>query len=204
MRIMCYSQEIFKVMRRRFVSLFFLVCGLTSCLKNTKEISVLTIEKSDLERAITTGVLWYGSKPFSGKAQRFYSNCVLAEETYYRKGIKHGKMTKWFPDGSLAFSANYNNNLREGEVKSWWNNGRLRSFSNYNKGKAEGIQMEWYKSGQLFKKLQLTKGIEKGMQQAWRENGKLFNNYEAKNGRIFGLKRANLCFELKNEQISSN
>lgn len=84
MRIMCYSQEIIKVMRRQFVSLFFLVCGLTSCLKNTKEISVLTIEKSDLERTITTGVLWYGSKPFSGKAQRFYSNCVLAEETYYK------------------------------------------------------------------------------------------------------------------------
>lgn len=44
-------------------------------------------------------------------------------------------------------------------------------------------------------------GREEGMQKAWRENGKIYNNYEAKNGRIFGLKRANLCYELENEEV---
>ena len=29
-------------------------------------------------------------------------------------------------------------------------------------------------------------------------------NYEAKNGRVFGMKRANLCYQLKNEKIAEN
>ena len=39
------------------------------------------------------------------------------------------------------------------------------------------------------------------MQQAWLENGKIYVNYEAKNGRKFGMNRANLCYELKEEEI---
>jgi antitoxin component YwqK of YwqJK toxin-antitoxin module len=44
-------------------------------------------------------------------------------------------------------------------------------------------------------------GKEAGMQRAWRQNGKIYNNYEVKNGRIFGLKRANLCYGLDDEKI---
>ena len=47
----------------------------------------------------------------------------------------------------------------------------------------------------------IVNGREEGMQQAWRRNGKIYNNYEAKNGRIFGLKRANLCFQLEEEIV---
>jgi hypothetical protein len=39
------------------------------------------------------------------------------------------------------------------------------------------------------------------LQQAWLENGTLYVNYEAKNGRIFGMNRANLCYKLKNEKV---
>ena len=44
-------------------------------------------------------------------------------------------------------------------------------------------------------------GKEKGLQKAWLQNGTLYVNYEAKNGRVFGMKRANLCYQLKNEKI---
>jgi hypothetical protein len=47
----------------------------------------------------------------------------------------------------------------------------------------------------------LNKGKEEGLQQAWLENGKIYVNYEAKNGRIFGMNRANLCYKLKNEKV---
>ena len=47
--------------------------------------------------------------------------------------------------------------------------------------------------------MNLAMGKAKGMQQAWRENDEIYNNYEAKKGRIFGLKKANLCYELDNE-----
>ena len=36
------------------------------------------------------------------------------------------------------------------------------------------------------------------------QNGKIYNNYEAKNGRIFGLKRASLCFQLEDEIVQNN
>jgi antitoxin component YwqK of YwqJK toxin-antitoxin module len=71
-------------------------------------------------------------------------------------------------------------------------------------GVPHGIQKQWYQSGAKFKHLSLNHGIEEGLQQSWRENGKIYNNYEAKNGRIFGLKRANLCYELEEEIIQTN
>ena len=47
-------------------------------------------------------------------------------------------------------------------------------------------------------------GKEKGIQRAYRKNGALYANYEAKNGRIFGLKKASLCFGLEDQQIKKN
>ncbi|EPR68296.1 hypothetical protein [Cyclobacterium qasimii] len=44
-------------------------------------------------------------------------------------------------------------------------------------------------------------GREEGLQQAFRKNGELFANYEAKDGRIFGLKRAVLCVGLEDEVV---
>ena len=46
-------------------------------------------------------------------------------------------------------------------------------------------------------------GKEEGIQQAFRKNGDLFANYEAKEGRIFGLKKAALCFGLEDENIQN-
>ena len=42
------------------------------------------------------------------------------------------------------------------------------------------------------------------MQKAWLKNGKLYVNYEAKNGRIFGMRRANACYKLEDEIIIRN
>lgn len=44
-------------------------------------------------------------------------------------------------------------------------------------------------------------GKEEGMQQAFRKNGDLFVNYEARNGRIFGMKKAALCFGIEDKNI---
>ena len=46
-------------------------------------------------------------------------------------------------------------------------------------------------------------GKEEGIQQAFRKNGDLFANYEAREGRIFGLKKAALCFGLEDEKIQN-
>jgi len=39
------------------------------------------------------------------------------------------------------------------------------------------------------------------MQKAWLKNGTLYVNYEAKNGRVFGMRRANSCYKLEDETI---
>ncbi len=39
---------------------------------------------------------------------------------------------------------------------------------------------------------------------AFRKNGVLFTNYEARNGSVFGLKKAALCFGLADENIQTS
>jgi antitoxin component YwqK of YwqJK toxin-antitoxin module len=68
-------------------------------------------------------------------------------------------------------------------------------------GKAHGEQKQWYPTGELYKKLNMNMGKEEGIQQAFRKNGDLYANYEAKEGRIFGLKKAALCYGLEDENI---
>ena len=58
------------------------------------------------------------------------------------------------------------------------------------------VQLECYRSWALLKYERHKRGQEQGIQRAWRENGKLFANYEARDGRVYGLKRVNLCYEL--------
>jgi hypothetical protein len=40
-----------------------------------------------------------------------------------------------------------------------------------------------------------------GLQQGWRKNGKLYTNFEYRNGRAYGLRNANLCVELEDENL---
>ena len=101
----------------------------------------------------------------------------------------------------MSFEANYSNGKLDGTSKTFWKDGTPRSTSFFIEGITHSTQLQWYKSGQLFKEMNYNMGVEEGMQKAWRENGAIYNNYEAKNGRIFGLKRANLCYELEDEIV---
>jgi len=65
------------------------------------------------------------------------------------------------------------------------------------------VQESWYRNRQMFKRQNYINGKENGLQEAWMENGKKIINYEARYGRIFGLKRQNLCFGLENENINN-
>jgi antitoxin component YwqK of YwqJK toxin-antitoxin module len=160
-----------------------------------------TVAYNLLELKPTEGLVYYGSKPFSGVSKKINNLNITVETIGYTNGKKQGLFEKWFPHGLKSYSANYVDGKLDGTVETWWKNGKLRSHSNYTKGIANGIQKEWYISGAKFKELNYVDGKEQGMQKAWRENGKVYNNYEAKNGRIFGLKRANLCYELKDEVV---
>lgn len=72
---------------------------------------------------------------------------------------------------------------------------------NYVDGKKEGEEKQFYSNGEISKLRWLERGKESGLQKAWLPNGKLYVNYEAKNGRVFGLMRANACYKLENEKV---
>ena len=63
----------------------------------------------------------------------------------------------------------------------------------------DGAAWQWYRTGEPFKRLRYQLGAPVGLQQGWRRNGKLFSNFEIRNGRAFGLRNANLCMELDDE-----
>lgn len=148
------------------------------------------------------GMTYYQGKPFTGTVISLYDTDCKSYSIRYLNGKKHGSSQKWFDNGLKSYEANYVNGKEDGIVRTWWRNGNLRTECSFQDGVAHGIQKHWYFSGRLFKIMNLVQGKEQGMQQAWRENGKIYNNYEARNGRIYGLKRSKLCYELDDEKIS--
>jgi antitoxin component YwqK of YwqJK toxin-antitoxin module len=178
--------------------------GVNSLNHSRMENMSVEINENNLSLHPDEGLMYLGISPFSGAGISYYAHGQMAKRTEYVNGKRSGLLQKWFEDGSIAFEANYQENKLNGPVRSWWSNGNMRSSGNFLKGKPHGLQQQWYNSGVKFKEMNLVDGKEGGMQQAWRENGKIYVNYEAKNGRIYGLKRANLCFELGDETVIRN
>ena len=145
----------------------------------------------------------FGEKAFSGFVTSRYPDESLKSVFGVLEGKKQNSAADYYPDGSLKFSTDYYNGRIHGEKKSWSNNTprMLISSLNYFQGKPHGEQKQWYPTGEIFKIMNLDMGKESGMQQAFRKNGDLFANYEARNGRIFGLKKTALCFGLDDENI---
>ena len=141
---------------------------------------------------------------YSGFAVRFYPDSTLEEKIGIVNGRKQNQATKWYPDGQLKEVANYHLGKLHGEKKRWSldSNYVLLAHLNYNLGKAHGEQKQWYPTGELYKKMNLNMGKEEGIQQAFRKNGNLYANYEARNGRLFGLKKTSLCYGLEDENIN--
>ncbi|GAA3518582.1 hypothetical protein GCM10022393_35890 [Aquimarina addita] len=139
--------------------------------------------------------------PYSGFAVSYYPDNSLKEKFGILEGKKQNKYIQWYPDGHFKNVTNYQKGKLHGEKKIWSSDSThlLLAHFNYQKGKAHGEQKKWYPTGELFKKLNLNQGKEEGIQQAFRKNGVVYANYEARNGRIFGLKKAALCYGLEEE-----
>ena len=167
----------------------------------TKVINNIIIAKEQVKLDPLKGKWFYNDKPFNGFAVTYYKNKIISEKIGFFNGKREGKSFKYFEDGSIKYEANYINNKLHGVKLNYFKNGNIFSESNYVNGKRDGLQKTWYIDGQLAKKKNLSEGKEKGLQQAWLENGTIYVNYEAKNGRIFGMNRANLCYKLKKEQV---
>lgn len=200
----------------RFLVLFFLTAIFFSCKKNdlkTKELATNFIAEKEIvinpvevpkEKIILNQVkaIWYyKEKPFNGYAVKYYPNDSLAEKTGFYNGKREGVSKQWSESGQLRLERNFKNNRFEGPYRAWWENGILAEEATYIKGILQGVQKKWYPTGVLAKVRNIVNSRENGKQKAWLANGKLYVNYEAKNGRIFGLKRANSCYKLEDEKV---
>ncbi|WP_424000167.1 toxin-antitoxin system YwqK family antitoxin [Maribacter sp. IgM3_T14_3] len=148
--------------------------------------------------------LWtLNDRPYSGFAVSYYPDSTLMEKFAILRGKKQNKSIQWYPDGHLKNVTNYHNGKLNGEKKIWSADSLHVLIAQYNfvMGKAHGEQKKWYPDGKLFKKMNLNKGREEGIQQAFRKNGVLYANYEAREGRIFGMKKSVLCYGLEDENI---
>ncbi|WP_254788488.1 toxin-antitoxin system YwqK family antitoxin [Cellulophaga baltica] len=163
----------------------------------------LSVDKALITYDNKTSTFLINEEPFSGYMISFYEDGTPKEKIGIFNGKKQNKSSYWFSNGKLKQIATYNKGKLHGEKKLWSNDSMytLVAHLNYNFGKVDGQQKQWYKTGELYKILNLSMGKEDGIQQAFRKNGDLYANYEAKNGRIFGLKKSALCYGLEDEKI---
>jgi len=175
--------------------LALLSCGAVSASLQTVPLETLRMERDG-------GLYFDGEVAFSGYAVTEVEG-QLVERVAFSAGRRHGDREQWYPDGTLSALTPYTHGRRDGVVQTWWRNGNLRTESRYVEGVAHGIQRQWYEDGALFKEMNLNMNLEEGLQRAWRPNGAIYNNYEARDGRIYGLRRSKLCFQLTEEEVVS-
>ena len=197
----------------KIIRLFLLIfiIGFISCKNNlvknsvssSQELIINNVEvlKDSLILNGNLGIWNFRNQPYSGYAVRYLANDSLKERIGFYNGKKEGVAQLWYDNGILKMESHYNQNTLVNSYKSWWRNGVLSSESTYDNGKVNGIERKWYDDGVLAKQRTIINGQENGIQMAWLKNGKLYVNYEAKNGRIFGMRRANSCYKLEDEII---
>jgi len=167
------------------------------------EIKNTTVNRNLLSYHRETSVWKYNDQPYSGYAITKYEKGSLKQKFGVFNGKKQNEDIVWFPNGKIKSITNYHKGKLHGEKNVWTENPtyNLVAQFNYYLGKGQGKQMKWYSTGEVYQIIHLNRGREEGLQQAFRKNGVLYANYEAKNGRIFGLKKASLCFALEDQQI---
>lgn len=161
----------------------------------------MEVRKKELVLNQNEGKWYLNGQPFNGYSVKRYPNGNTEERWGFYKGKREGIARRWSENGVLRMESYYHQNKFVGVYKTWWENGAIAEESHYVNGLKQGTEKQWYPTGQLSKLRQLVDGNEEGLQKAWLQNGKLYVNYEAKNGRIFGMKRANLCYQLENEVV---
>lgn len=188
-------------------------CTQTTVLKNSASIPSVdtllvvpdqTVSKSKLFYNTKQSIWTLNDQVYSGYAVSYYADSIHLKEKFgVLDGKKQNQSLHWYADGHYKRVAGYHKGKLHGESKTWTADSLhvLVSHLQYTFGKVHGEQKKWYPTGELFKKLNFNMGKEEGIQQAFRKNGILFANYEAREGRVFGLKKASLCFSIADEVV---
>ena len=170
------------------------------------EVPINEIEKSKLVFNKFKSEWTLGDSLFSGYSMSYYPEGMVKERIGILNGKKQNESEIYYRDSSYRSYALYHKGKLHGVKKTWSRDSShtLLSHGSFYLGKAHGVQKKWYPSGELFKVMNMNMGREEGIQQAYRKNGVLYANYEAKEGRIFGLKKAALCYDVDDGNVQLN
>lgn len=74
----------------------------------------------------------------NGKYIKFYLTNQLAEQGFFKNGLKKGIWKVWYENGTLSKIENYKNGYLNGKYEEFDNNGRLIFSGNYRNNKKHG------------------------------------------------------------------
>lgn len=148
---------------------------------------------------IENGIWYEGSEPYSGMIETFFPDGIIqARQTFYQ-GKEEGFRNTYYINGHPESVRYYRNGEKDSVHRGWWPNGQLRYEYHFQMGVYEGDWKEWYASGVLMKHIIYQNGKELSGK-GWRENGKPYMSFVRRDGRLYGLINANLCYSLRNEK----
>lgn len=163
------------------------------------EIPDKVIRYGDSSLHIENGIWYAGGQPYSGMIETYFPDGMLqARQTFYQ-GKEEGIRDTWYPNGLPESVRYYRDGEKDSVHRGWWPNGQLRYEYHFQMGNYEGDWKEWYASGVLMKHIIYQAGKELAGK-GWRENGKPYMSFVRRDGRLYGLINANLCYSLRNEK----
>lgn len=85
----------------------------------------------------------FSGQVLDGKFEKFFLNTQLAEQGYFKLGLKHGLWYSWHPNGKIAERGYWRSGVKRGEYKSFDENGFPVESGKYRKGKKHGRWINW-------------------------------------------------------------
>jgi antitoxin component YwqK of YwqJK toxin-antitoxin module len=190
----------------------FLLFIFLSC-KETRKFPQADVQKNAVRPVIPENVIRYGDsslhvengiwykdmEPYSGMIETYFPDGLLqARQTFYQ-GKEEGLRNTYYANGYPESVRYYRGGEKDSVHRGWWPNGQLRYEYHFQMGVYEGDWKEWYASGVLMKHIIYQNGKEQSGR-GWRENGKPYMSFVSRDGRLYGLINANLCYSLRNEK----
>lgn len=185
------------------IIVFLFVCFFYTC-QDTKKIPLKEVQSNDIYLVLKNGILLYKNEPFTGLYKEFDSVNQTYNLSTYVLGKKEGLEKKNYTNNLLAEERFYKKGLKTGIHKGFWQDGSVKFEYHFNEeGVYHGSFKEWSPNGQIIKEFNYDNGKEKGTQRMWNTNGTIRANYIVKYGERFGLIGLKKCYtiDIKNEKI---
>lgn len=189
---------------RSTILLLFCLIHCVSCDSNAAGYDLIELSINHKDLTMDNGILKFRNKPFTGVIKSFDPVNQTNNESEYVNGKKEGLELKRYKDAVLAEERYYKEGLKVNIHRGYWPDGSLKFEYHFNqKGFYQGSCREWYSNGQLLKDFRYQNGQEDGPQKMWRSDGKIRANYVVRGGERFGLIGLKKCYTVnkKNENI---